>query len=40
MDEQLMEGQCQIVVDMGFLAMRGLAYAEPNLLWTFDSLLT
>jgi hypothetical protein len=32
MDEHLMEDQCQIVIDTGFLAMRGLAYAEASLL--------
>jgi hypothetical protein len=39
----LMEDQCQIVIDTGFLAMRGLAYAEASLLWplwNFDSLLS
>ncbi len=43
MDEHLMEDQCQIVIDTGFLAMRGLAYAEASLLWplwNFDSLLS
>jgi hypothetical protein len=30
MDEHFREDQCQIVIDMGFLATRGLAYAEPS----------